>query len=231
MAKISNELYEDLRKEDKNYKKNGGSGESVSNPGVNSKTETKTETNAETKKESETEDKKTSENSGSSDAGGSANSGPSFTPPIEEKDEFKEKFDAYFKGAGSIVTGSAIVGIVDDLKANLLLIYAKKKGVDLPKDAFKLDKNSAELCGFLVDYAVKNSLFDWVKKHPIISAAGVVGISALTSYVFIEALGKGEKEKEDLKKRNEDLEALLSKMAEEKKTAAHKNSTVTEPIG
>ncbi len=127
-----------------------------------------------------------------------------------QQDEFKEKFDEYFKG--SPITGTVVTEFVDDLKCNLLMIYAKKNGLDMTKDMFAMNAKSKELTAFLVDYGVQNKLFEWIKKYPLLAAGCVVGISACSSWLMVEMMKKGKDETEAAKKENQalkdELEAL-----------------------
>lgn len=125
--------------------------------------------------------------------------------------EFKAQFDEYFKGSESIIAGEAITGMIDDLKANFLLVYAKKQGVDMSKSAFLMDEKSKKFSSFLIDYAIKHKLVGIIEKYPLMAAGGVIALSGLTSYLFVTAMGNQKKETEDLKKKNADLEEKLKK--------------------
>jgi len=121
--------------------------------------------------------------------------------------EFKQKFDEYFKGAGSMIAGETVVGIIDDFKTNLLWMYAKKNNLDIPKSALQLDPKAKQFASFLVDHGIKNKAFGWVEKNPLLAATAVVGIGGLSSYFMIEMLKKGNTETEKLRKENERLKA------------------------
>lgn len=142
------------------------------------------------------------------------NQGANTQAPEQEKinSEFREKFDEYFKGAGSMIAGASIVEMIDDLKSNLLFIYAKKQGVDVPKEALKMDSKSKELTAFLVDYAIKNKLFSVIEKYPLLGAVGVIGISSASSFLFIKMMAQGKTENQKLK---EEIEALKKKRTAE----------------
>lgn len=141
----------------------------------------------------------------------SQNTGPDILNQEPVNNDFREKFDEYFKGQGSIIAGQTVIGFIDDFKTKLLWLYAKKNGIDIPQEALQMEPKSKEFAGFLVDYAIKNKLFGWVEKNPLISAVGVVAISGVSSYLMIEMLKKGNSEVEKLKAENE----KLKKQAEE----------------
>lgn len=143
-----------------------------------------------------------------------------FVAPEPEKDEFQERFDEYFKGAGKMIAGATVVELVDDLKANLLWIYAKKSGVDVPKDALKMDAKSKELAAFCVDYAVKNKLFDFLKKYPLVAAGGIVAVSGVTSFLFIQMLKGANDEKKKMQDEIDKLKKERSQSNREKATDA-----------
>lgn len=124
-----------------------------------------------------------------------------------QPDELKEKFDEFAKGL-NFVTGAAITEIIDDFKTKLLFVHAEKKGCKIPIEALKMDPKAKEFCAYLVDYAVKNKVVDWVKKYPLIAAGGVVAITGGMSYMFIEMMSKKQNETEKLKK---ELEFYKSK--------------------
>lgn len=168
-------------------------------PGREEKTEIKTDppkiTNAKTE-DSKTENTNSTINQDQSQPSGN---------------EFKEKFEEYFKGMDGLIGGEVIAGIVDDLKANFLFIHAKKNGVDLPKSAFLMDEKTKKFAAFLIDHALKNKLFTVIEKYPILAAVGVIGLSGVSSYLMVEMFKKGNKETEEMKKKTADLEAKLKK--------------------
>lgn len=131
------------------------------------------------------------------------------------RDEFKEKFDEYFKGIDNMIAGQTVVNIVDDLKANFLMIHAKKRGLDMDKKLFLMDPKAKEFCAFLVDHSIKGKIFEWVKKYPVIGAAGVLGISAASSYMLIEAMGKSKDEAESNKRKAEQAEEEIENLKRE----------------
>lgn len=140
---------------------------------------------------------------------------------VNSSNEFKEKFEEYFKGAGSIIAGSAITELVDDFKTKLLFIYAKKQGVDLPVESLKMDAKSKEFCSFLIDYAIKNKLFGFIEKYPLVAAGGVVAISGLSSFLFVEMMKKSTEKAKQAEKENEILKTELKK---------YKDAEVVRPI-
>ena len=135
---------------------------------------------------------------------GSAKTEPLNTEADKKKEELKEKLNEFSKGIG-LLTGQAITEIIDDFKSNLLWIYAKKKGVDLPKEALKMDAKAKEFCAFLVDYGLKNKLSEYIEKYPLVAAGGVVVLTGAVSYLTIEMLSKTNNENEELKKQIERL--------------------------
>jgi hypothetical protein len=143
-------------------------------------------------------------------------------PPVNS--EFKEKFDEYFKGSASLIAGETVVNMVDDLKTNLLFIYAKKNGVDLPKEAFKMDEKAKTFAAFLVDHGLKNKMFTIVEKYPIASALGVIGISGVSTYLMIEMLKKDKKEAEKMQRENEQMRKKIAEME------AQNAVTITPPV-
>lgn len=153
---------------------------------------------------------------------------PPLPPPVppspedQGKEEFKKQFDEFFKG-NPFISGTIAVELVDDLKANLLLIYAQKQGVNtITKDMLATSPNVKKLTAFLVDHAIKNKLFDWLEKHPILGALGVLGISAGSSLLMIEMLRKGQTDAEKAKAQNEKLQKeieILKKKNQEKNRA------------
>jgi hypothetical protein len=135
-------------------------------------------------------------------------------PPIPEpeKDLFKERFDEYFKGIDGLVGGQIAVGLVDDLKASFLFMYAKKQGIEIEKSALLMDEKTKNFAAFLVDHAIKNNFFDIIKKYPILAALGVILISGGSTFLMLQMLKgmKSESQKKDdeiskLKKEMEDL--------------------------
>lgn len=140
---------------------------------------------------------------------------PQGPDPAVGSDDFKEKFDEYFKGVGSIIAGSALVELIDDFKTKALYIYAKKQKVDIPMEALKMDPKSKEFTSFLVDYAIKNKLFGWIQKYPLIAATGVMAISGASTFMLIEMMKSGKDENEALKKEVADLKRRASDKARE----------------
>lgn len=132
-------------------------------------------------------------------------------PEPQNTNEFKEKFEEYFKGMDGLIGGELIAGFVDGLKADFLFIHAKKNGVDLPKEAFLMDEKSKKFTVFLIDHAIKNKLFGVLEKYPLLAASGVIALSGLASYGMIQMLSKGKKETEDLKKQNEKMKTELER--------------------
>lgn len=142
-------------------------------------------------------------------------------PLIEpEKDDFKEKYEEYFKGIGSTIAGSVVVNMVDDLKTNLLYIHAKKQGVDIPKEALQMDEKAKTFAAFLVDYGIKNKMFDLIKKHPLLAAGGVVAISGLTTYLMVEMM---KTKTDDNAKLKAEVELLKSQLNEKNKLTIEKS--------
>ncbi len=144
-------------------------------------------------------------------------------PPPPEKNEFKEKFEDYFKGIGKSITGEVVVNMVDDLKSNLLMIYAKKQGLDIEKEKFKMDKKSHDFAVFLVDHGLKNKLLDFLEKRPLLAAGGVIALSAGSSFAMIELLKtmkSGEKKQEEENARlRKQIAEMKRKQAEEAQQA------------
>lgn len=191
--KFDDELLDDARKENKKFHQNGsGGGSDVKTDTQNSGTDDQSQGNA-------GEDKKTDpKNTGSE----SSHSNP---PPPPPKDEFQEKFDEYFKGMENIIAGRAITEIADDFKTKMLYVYAKKHKVDIPMDVLRMDEKSKMFCAFLIDHAIKNKMLDWIKKYPLIAAAGVVAVSGASSFLLIQMMKQKDDDNENLRKENEDL--------------------------
>lgn len=147
------------------------------------------------------------------------------TETNKEKEELKEKFESFSKDL-NFLTGAAVTEIVDDFKTKLLWLYAKKKGVEVPQEALKMDGKAKEFCSVLVDYALKNKLFSYIEKYPLIAAAGVVALTAGTSYIFIETMANANEEKETMLKKIKALEA--EKKARESKEDNGTGAEVTE---
>lgn len=155
--------------------------------------------------------------------GNSSNANFDTQIPPPQKDEFEEKFNEYFKGMDSIIAGNVVVEMVDDLKSNLLLIYAKKQGVDIPKEALKMAPKAKEFTAFLVDHAIKNNLFSLIKKYPLVGAVGVVALSAGSTFLMINAMKKQGDEVDQLKKemaqrdqKEKEMSDLIAKLQAEK---------------
>jgi len=139
-------------------------------------------------------------------------------PPLQpESDPFKEKFDEYFKGMDGMIGGQIAVGLVDDLKASFLLMYAKKQGIEIDKTALMMDEKTKNFAAFLVDHAIKNNFFDIIKKYPILAALGVIVISGGSTFLMLQMLkgmksenSKQETEISELKKELESLKKVVS---------------------
>lgn len=146
-------------------------------------------------------------------------------PPIQEpvRDEFQERYDEYFKKVGGVIAGDMVVNFIDDLKTNFLYLYAKKNGIDVGKDALKMDEKSRGFAAFLVDEAVKNNLFTWIKKYPLIAGLGVIVISGGSTFLMLQMLKKSTDES---KKKDE----LIEKLQKEKRDAERRAATVVEDL-
>lgn len=159
----------------------------------------------------EPENKKSSEQSSGSSAGQGAEIP---NPEPEVKDNFKEKFDEYFKGMDGLIGGEIAVNIVDDLKSSALLMYARKNGIDkITKADLAMDEKSKKFAAFLVDHAMKNNLFEILKKYPLLSALGVIVISGGSTFLMLQMLKNtnaeaAAKEKEYQKRERESAEKL-----------------------
>jgi hypothetical protein len=135
-------------------------------------------------------------------------------PPIPEpeKDLFKERFDEYFKGIDGLVGGQIAVGLVDDLKASFLFMYAKKQGIEIEKSALLMDEKTKNFAAFLVDHAIKNNFFDIIKKYPILAALGVILISGGSTFLMLQMLkgmkSESQKKDDEISKLKKDLEDL-----------------------
>lgn len=145
-----------------------------------------------------------------------------FTIPEQKeepiRDEFKERYDAYFKSMGGVVAGDMVVNLVDDLKTNFLYLYAKKHGIDVGKEALQMDPKSKSFAAFLVDEAVKNNFFNWIKKYPLLAALAVILISGGSTFLMLQMLKKSN----DESKKKDDI---IEKLRREKAEAERKNAT------
>jgi hypothetical protein len=237
--KNTGELLTDVRNENRNqsgnFKSNGtGTGAVKTAEPVAASDTAKTASTA-SAENSDTEVKKDSApaaDTAKAAADGSAaqqSAGPDPVLDTEQDEEFKKKFEEYFKG--SAISGTVAVDMVDGLKAQFLWIYAKKCKVDLPQDAFRMDPKSRELAIFLADYAIKNKLLDIIKKNPLITAVGILGISAGTSYLMIEMLKKGNNEASEAKAEADRLRAELKEYQDRERQKRHEGAQVVETVG
>lgn len=203
-TKIDSEFIKDAKKERKSNapKLESNEGETPTNPSPEVKTETQQQENP-----------NLHNGSGAAEA---QNSQTQQTVEPPQNSEFKEKFDDYFKGAGSIIAGETVVNMIDDFKSKLLFIYAKKCKVEIPIEALQMDEKGKQFAAFLVDHAIKNKLFGWVEKNPLLAATGVVAISGVSTYLMIEMLKKSNSEAENQKKEND----ILKKQIEALKNTA-----------
>ncbi len=208
-GRIDDDLVKDAKAEHKKHSsKNGtehntgsqGSQGAQSNTGEESSKKS-TENNSESTSSQSTSNSSHAEPGNSSSSHGSEQ--PNTQPEVSP--EFKQKFEEYFKGAGSIVAGSTIVEMMDDLKTNFFYIYAKKNGVDIPREGLKMDPKTKEFSAFLIDHAIKNKLFGWIEKYPLAAAGGVMLLSTGTTYLFIEMMKKTNAESEAMKMELENL--------------------------
>ncbi len=227
-TKIDDEMVDDARKENKEFvKKNGhangqNTGTNQNNQNTNSNTsnssgDNKQEENSNSEKKEGTDSKK---DQNTTDQNGQQNNFD-FTNQAQGN-EFEEKFNEFFKN-NPLIAGTTAVNLVDDLKANFFMVYAKKNGVDMPKEAFAMDAKTKEFTAFLVDHAIKGKMFDWVKKYPLVAALGVFGLSAGTTFLMIKMLASEKNEKEEMA---EKIKVLERKLWEEKKAKAE----TVEPI-
>lgn len=140
-------------------------------------------------------------------------------PPV--RDEFKEAFDEAFKGMEGMIAGDMVVGLIDDLKANFLFIYAKKNGIDLTKEAMLMDPKSKKFAAFCVDFAIKNRFFDTIKKYPLLGAAATILISGGATFVMMQMM---KKTNEASKAKDDEIEKLKKEIAKTR-TAARATAT------
>lgn len=212
--KIDDELLDDLRQENKNYHKNGGN----HNTSVNSEKKLDPPPPPQSPPPLG-EEKYKEENKNTSSA-----TDPNINNETPPKDEFQEKFDEFFKN-NPLIAGTTAVNLVDDLKTNFFMVYAKKNGVDMPKEAFAMDAKTKEFTAFLVDHAIKGKMFEWIKKYPLVAALGVFGLSAGTTFLMIKMLAAEKNDKEEMAAKIKDLE---KKLWEERKAKAETVDPITE---
>lgn len=165
-------------------------------------------------------------------AGSSATPPPTPQPesvPDPEKEAFKQKFDEFFKG-NPMISGKVGVELVDDLKANLLMVYAHSKGVTtITKEMLKMDGNAKELCAFLVDYAIKNKIFGFFEKYPLAGALVVMLISAGGSFLMVQMLANTQTEAQKQKDKNHKLQAEIEALKKKGQEKRRTEATTVEP--
>lgn len=151
----------------------------------------------------------------------------SFTMPgtKEEpiRDEFKERYDAYFKSMGGVVAGDMVVNLVDDLKTNFLYLYAKKNGIDVPKESLQMDPKSKSFAAFLVDEAIKNNFFTWIKKYPLLAALAVIVISGGSTFLMLQMLKKSNNE-------SKEKDNIIEKLKKEKQEAERRYAETVKDL-
>lgn len=227
-TKIDDEMVDDARKENKEFVKKNGHSNGQNGTGTNqTKTENNSSTNNSANTSEEKKEEKGSENSEKKDQQGDQNGNNNFdftNQNSQPKDEFQEKFDQFFKD-NPLIAGNTAVNLVDDLKANFFMVYAKKQGVEMPKEAFAMDAKTKEFMAFLVDHAIKGKMFEWVKKYPLVAALGVFGLSSGTTFLMIKMLASEKNEKEEM---SEKIKALEKKLWEQKKASATEAEVVKE---
>lgn len=134
------------------------------------------------------------------------------------RDEFKERYDAYFKNMGGVLAGGMVVDMVDELKTSFLYLYAVKNGIDVGKEALQMDPKSKAFAAFLVDEAVKNNFFEWIKKYPLLAGLAVILISGGSTFLMLQMLKKSN----DESKKKDDI---IDKLRREKAEAERRNAT------
>lgn len=230
-TKIDDEIMDDARTENKNFvKKNGLNGHSGANTNTsnqNNSSNTSVNQNGDQKDEKKSGDSGKNEGNGSQDQNANNQNTQQnfdFTNQTQQKDEFEEKFNEFFKN-NPLIAGNTAVNLVDDLKSNFFMVYAKKQGVEMPKEAFQMDAKTKEFTAFLVDQGLKGKIFEYVKKYPIVAALGVFGLSAGTTFLMIKMLASEKNEKEEMA---EKIKALEKKLWEQKKASASDAEIIKE---
>jgi hypothetical protein len=151
-------------------------------------------------------------------------------PPIDHKDEFRERYDDFFKGMDGMIAGDMVIGLIDDLKANFLYLYAKKNNISgVGKKEMEMDDKSRKFAAFLVDHAIKNNFFETIKKYPLLAALGVILISGGSTFAMLQMLkssnNTAKSKDEEIEKLKKDLENLRKKKYETAETVSEESDT------